>query len=455
MRWTELLAGAAFVIAGVACGTVHGPEASDRAASSAAASAPAAALEAPLIADAGPDAAPPDAAAPVPERSVALAEPEPPQKKRTGDLARFFTALDGLERRTRKEHVRVLWLGDSHGQADFWSGKLRTALQKRFGNGGPGFVHVAYRGYRHDGVEVGMTHKWRTTPRGPSTSVPSGDGMFGLGGLLTTAKEPGSEATIEVQDSSLPKKLRWDLCYRFDKPDESITMMLPGIAPVTLTPAAGAPLPEHPPLLHVTFNTDVPVQVAAPKNKGPRLTVSSAAGYPSYCGAVIETDPLESPGVVLDSLGINGARFTTALAWDEAAWLAELSRRSPSLVIFEYGTNEAGDVGVKAETYAEKVTKLVARIHKIKADADCLVLAPTERADQEERSARIRDIWREAARANQCMFWDTIEVMGGRGSMRQWRDENPARGAKDGIHLTVRGYYELGERLAQDILHKY
>ncbi|HKX39416.1 MAG TPA: hypothetical protein VJN20_12230, partial [Burkholderiales bacterium] len=61
-----------------------------------------------------------------------------------GPLANFYDALSALDRGERKEHVRIAWLGDSHAQADFWTGYLRRALQKRFGNGGPGFVHLGY-----------------------------------------------------------------------------------------------------------------------------------------------------------------------------------------------------------------------------------------------------------------------------------------------------------------------
>jgi lysophospholipase L1-like esterase len=465
MRWIDTLApgfsrraaAALLALALPTCGTVHeqGPDRNAGSAQGTSGAPPPASAPATGSSSTAPEADPGADAGADGGDDAAAAAPAPPTKKRTGELAHFYSALDGLDARTRKEHVRILWLGDSHGQADFWSGRLRTALQKRFGNGGPGFVHVAYRGYRHDGVELQIKDKWHTTPKNPATSQPTADEVFGLGGLLTSAKNPGAEASIEVLDGSLPKKLRWDLCYRFTKAGESISVTLAGGSPVTLAPAPGAAVSDHSPLLHASFLSEVAVQVQAPKNKGPRLSVTPAAGYPAFCGAVVETDPAESPGVVLDTLGINGARYTTLLAWDEDAWLTEYLRRSPQLVIFEYGTNEAGDVGVKVDAYSDKVAKAVARIRKKKPDVDCVVLAPTERADQEERSGRIRDILRDAARSNVCYFWDTIEAMGGKGSMRTWRDENPPRGAKDGIHLSVKGYQELGDKLAADLMKRF
>ncbi len=383
-----------------------------------------------------------------------------PPIARTGALAHFYSALDGLSNHTRKDHVRILWLGDSHGQADFWSGRLRTLLQKRFGNGGPGFVHIAFKGYRHDGVDVSMKDKWATLPKGPATGQPTADGVFGLGGLLTSTTSTGAEATIEIRDMALPAKLHFDLCYRFMKGSDALRVSLTGNKPMTLS--ATGKQPAKPPLLHTKLVSGPPTSAQQAqtkadkvKPKGARLDVAPTSGVPYFCGVVIETDPLESPGVVLDTLGINGARYTTALAWDEEAWLTELARRSPALVIFEYGTNEAGDVGIKVESYADKVAKLVERVRKKKSDTDCAILAPTERADQEERSARIRDILNDAAKANGCFFWDTVEKMGGKGSMRAWRAENPPKGAKDGVHLTVRGYQELGDKLTADLLRKY
>ena len=51
---------------------------------------------------------------------------------------------------------------------------------------------------------------------------------------------------------------------------------------------------------------------------------------------VVETDPAQGPGVVLDNLGINGARYGTALAWNEQAWAEAVKRRPPpELFVFE------------------------------------------------------------------------------------------------------------------------
>ena len=60
---------------------------------------------------------------------------------------------------------------------------------------------------------------------------------------------------------------------------------------------------------------------------------------------------------------------------------------------------------------------------------------------------------REAAAEADCQFWDTYEIMGGRGSLRQWRDDD--RAAPDGVHLRPKGYAEVGALLLSDLMAGY
>lgn len=379
------------------------------------------------------------------EAPVPSAEPAPPREARGPghELDRFYAALRSLERHERAAHVRVAWLGDSHGAADLWSGPLRDALQKRFGDGGPGFVHVGYKSYRHDGIRLDIRGKWATTPRGPSTGVKTGDGIFGLGGVLLWGNPGGPAAGLTVTDSALPASLTWDLCWKPTSRDDELRVSLTGQQDKTLRPDSGASVGS---LRHVIMTSRGP---------SPALRVSLIGGRPKLCGVTVETDPKAQPGVVLDTLGINGARLTTPLAWDEPAWVLELSRRSPSLAILEYGTNESGDFVIDPAKYQDHLRRVMARVHKASPDCDCLVLAPTDRADTQEKSPRVRDALRAAAKSSRCMFWDTYEAMGGKGSILAWRSGTPPRAARDGVHLNARGYRELGEKLSADLMAGY
>lgn len=392
---------------------------------------------------------PTSAAAPPLEVPTAAASTEPapggPVPRTPGhELDSFYAALRDLEKHTRKEHVRVAWLGDSHGASDFWSGALRTVLQKRFGNGGPGFVNLGHKGYRHDGVKMEVSGKWRPYPKGASTTIPSKDGVFGLGGFLMVGQEAGPRAllTIPAQDPPLPAALSWDLCYRRATTKDEIEVKVNSVSVAKI------------PATREDFGT-LRHQIFTSKGDNTTFAVAPTAGFPELCGVVIEADPSAQPGVVVDTLGINGARLATPLAWDEASWVAEVARRAPALVILEYGTNESGDYSIDPLVYTRHLTDVMARVHRGAAKSDCLVLSPTDRADTQERTPLVRDALLQAAKAVGCGFWDTYAEMGGKGSILAWRAETPPRAAGDGVHLTMRGYRELGNKLATDVLSKY
>lgn len=388
-------------------------------------------------------AAEPSASAPAVATADASAPPLPVPGSPGHELDRFYAGLRALEKHTRKQHVRVVWLGDSHGAADLWSGPLRAALQARFGDGGPGYVHVGYKANRHEQMKVEIKGHWAVHPRGPSTAVRTGDGTFGLGGVLVSGAEDGARVTLAVADRGLPPTLAWDFCYKPTTDHDEIQLSATGLPDRILKSDPGAPQGT---LRHVAFTTTT---------ASPSLRVLPLGGHPGLCGVTIETDPAAQPGVVLDQLGINGARMITPLAWNEAAWVAELARRPPALAILEYGTNESGDHVIRAETYVENLKKVMARVHAASPDCDCLVLAPTDRADTLDRTPLVRDALREAARVSGCGFWDTYAVMGGRGSIVAWHAESPPRAGADGVHLTARGYRDLGDRLSTDVLSGY
>ena len=354
-------------------------------------------------------------------------------------MARFHAALRDLEKGARKSHVRVTWFGDSHGQADFWSGALRDALQKRFGKAGPGFVHIGWKNYRHDGVKISVEKKWQVKPKAPSAPSKSEDGVFGLGGVLTSSFAGVGRAYVQVSDEQLEGKLTWDLCYRLHSPDEQFQVTLDTGSKKSVGVTKTEPMNQLQHLLLSTTGRD-------------RITVSPTRGTPDFCGVIIERDPAEQVGVIVDTLGINGARLSTPLGWDEMSFGAEFVRRKPSLVILEYGTNESGDATVDPAKYTTRVVKLMERMHKFVPDTDCLVLAPTDRTETRERTPRVRDAIQKGAQEAGCSFWDTYTYMGGDGSIRIWANEDRPRATKDGIHLTQRGYRELGEALAAHVL---
>jgi len=395
---------------------------------------------------------PPTARSPAPARSTRPAptrtlSPAPPVSVaavcRSGSLSTFFDALTELRSGTRHEHVRVLWLGDSHTNADFMSGRVRSALADRFGDGGPGFVRIGSKAYRHEGVKYTRDGRWNLDPDPPARRSRQNDGVFGLGG---TRAEPGPDARFSVQASApgaaASSLARFELCYAmppgasFRVELGSQKLLIDALCPAEVTPSG---------LAHLTLRAPL----------GSELVIHSARGSPRLFDVSIERS--ETAGVVLDVAGIDGARLETPLAWDEAAFAEEVARRDPSLVVIAYGTNEAFDA-LRVEKYGPQLESLVQRVRRGAPRASCLVLGPTDAPLGEgsvPRVAQVTAVLREQSARLGCSFASLQQLMGGEGSFARGMRAKERLAQADRLHLTPKGYRELGQALASSLLDAY
>jgi lysophospholipase L1-like esterase len=361
-------------------------------------------------------------------------------------LAHFYDALSGLAARSRGQNVRVVWLGDSHTQADGWTHALRVSLQERFGKGGPGFVHLGWteKKYRHRAATVRVHGSFRIEPSTLVSARKYDDGILGLGGVRMKPVEGSPRAVVSVDAGQLPGKGRWDVAFRMRDAGDALSLSMAGGRSVTVTGRdADAGRPEA--IRHVELESAGP---------GGSLEVAVAAGAPELMGVVVES---AEPGVVVDTLGLNGARYLSALAYDETSWVSELSRRSPDLVIMAYGSNESSDPKIDPARHGALVDKLVARVRAAAPGADCLVFGPIDRGGRryEQAVEVLNEGQREAARRLGCAFWSGQTAMGGKGSMLRWEAESPALAQADLLHLTMKGYERLGQSLARDVLQAF
>jgi lysophospholipase L1-like esterase len=358
-------------------------------------------------------------------------------------LPRFYGSLARLASGLRHDHVRIVWLGDSHTQADVWTHAVRSKLQEEFGNGGPGFIHIGWDtyGYRHEYVGLRVSGGWSIRPVTLVSVTQVEDGVFGLGGVRLVARGLDSMASLIVSPKGLPGKGLWDLAYRFTSEDGKLVVKINGSERRLEANARSLGRIQH-----EQFETSGP---------GGTLAVEQAWGKPELFGAVVES--AEKHGVVLDSLGLNGARVRSALAWDETTWVSELARREPDLVVLAFGTNESSNVKLKGELHTERVKKLLARVRKAAPNTDCLIFGPIDRGGEQYSDVveRINEAQKAAATELGCAFWNGQKAMGGKGSMQRWAMMSPPLGGGDRVHLYPRGYQKLGRMLARDLLVGY
>ncbi|HZL25650.1 MAG TPA: hypothetical protein VFC39_03880, partial [Acidobacteriaceae bacterium] len=118
----------------------------------------------------------------------------------SGVMDSFFAALHKLELPAEPgtpQVVTVLHYGDSPTTADLITGDVRAMLQKKFGDGGHGFLLTAkpWAWYQHRGVDI-SDEGWTA-----STAVGKGhEDTYGVGGASFEG-EPGASSHITLKDS--------------------------------------------------------------------------------------------------------------------------------------------------------------------------------------------------------------------------------------------------------------
>jgi lysophospholipase L1-like esterase len=367
--------------------------------------------------------------------------PEPPRLA----LPHFYAQLAALEKKQRQKHVRVLWLGDSHTAADYWSHMVRAPLQKRFGAGGAGIVLVGQKPYRHGAAKVTKDGEWRREPASPSRSDKQLDGVFGLVGVRSVPLGRDAHADITPNGSAGTDPLKFTVLYRSPKADDRVRVKLDGSSKDG-DQKSGSAGPAGSPIRRLTVEGKA----------GSTLVVSAASGAPEIFGVQIEGG---TAGVIVETLGVNGARAQTPFAWDQTMWEAEAKALAPSLFIYAYGTNDLVST-LTTERYAKHLGMLVERGRRVAPDADCLFVGPPDMASVEDGKTMPRVIEfdqaaRDAAKKLGCGYFSAYDAMGGADSFSRWMKETPPLAAKDRVHLSAAGYERVGKLLCDAILDGY
>ncbi|HUT76726.1 MAG TPA: GDSL-type esterase/lipase family protein, partial [Polyangia bacterium] len=170
-------------------------------------------------------------------------------------------------------------------------------------------------------------------------------------------------------------------------------------------------------------------------------------------GVSLESD---GPGVVYDTLGVNGGFFHTPLRWNGELIVEQIQRRNPDLIAVMYGANDADSRTIKPESYGRQVARVMERFRAAAPRAACLLLGPPDRRGGRMLDAETSQLdWiiavqEETAAAIGCAFLDLREMMGGAGSFDLWQAQGLAQ--PDGVHLTAKGYQRLGQAVAAELL---
>ncbi len=379
---------------------------------------------------------------------------QPPPNDMLGlDIAiedRDGKSMEALHRSLRRAaagegQARLVFFGASHVASDLFTGYIRRELQTRYGDAGHGFlvpVHP-WRTYRHRDINIESDGKRWETQR-----IHVGDSevqRVGIAGIAMVSKRPGSFGAVYTAEQGEYGRTAsfFDLYYMKYPRGGDMDILIDGRRARRISTRAAKPSTAY-----ATFRVpDAPH----------RFEIRTLSKRPVWLfGLAVERD---QPGVVVDTLGINGSRARYQLLWDDEVYREHLRRRKPDLVVLAYGTNESGDES-PIEDYERDLRAVVERIRDTVPEASCLLIGPSDRPMQVEervfedrgRTARVIEVQHRVALEHGCGFFDLVAFQGGALSMLQWAANDPAYASQDHIHYTRLGYQRLGEVLLSALL---
>lgn len=419
---------------------------------------------------------------------------------RPNALNSFTRRLQHLEKEDINR-VRIVHIGDSHVQADLWTGRLRAFLQDRFGAAGRGLVfplELANTPGQLD-VEFSSVAAWESRKSVfKNRTLP-----LGLSGITLRSTTPGASFRMTLLD-----RFNYGHHYDFDRATlyhgdgENYQAFLPG-TPSPDTPAFGLYTVRSGDTLygiarrfrctvddlrrwnHISGNrikagqplkvkkgaepgiiSPIPTPVIAELQSAhhTRFTLPAPARALDFrqtaddrpgtiYGLVL--DNARKTGILYHAVGVNGVTYyhynRAELFWDQ------LESLSPDLVVVSLGTNEALAGGFETEAFRKEVRQFLTRMQNTLPQASFLLTTNPDVLRQKKHdnpnNLKVRQILLESAAAFQTGYWDLHDIMGGAGSIRRWREAGLAH--TDFIHFTKEGYWLQARLLYQALMKNY
>lgn len=356
-------------------------------------------------------------------------------------LIKLNEAFDALINGRRKK-VNIVHFGDSHIQADHFSGEMRSHFndEKLLGNGGRGYLFPCSMANTSNPHNIKVSYKgiWngcRNVELYKSCS-------WGLSGMTSTTSNVEATFTIDPNLNNANHKYeitRVKVYYQVsNKNSYYVKLMLPNgvLYPVRLDVDGYAEF-----ILPVTEKT---ITIGLEKR-------FDHQNFFTLEGISFEND---NKGIQYNAVGVNSATVPSFLKMPK--FESHLKSLSPDLVIVSLGTNDAYTPYFNPNQYKINLARLIQKIKNAVPNASILLTTPNDcalygrfnKANQEAT----RVIMELSTEAN-CAVWDVFTIMGGLGSINQWLGAGLAAG--DRIHLTGKGYRLQGDLLYDALITNY
>lgn len=347
-------------------------------------------------------------------------------------LVHFFAALDSLKLDPSRT-LSIVHIGDSHLQADYFSGMLRVLLQEKFGNAGRGLVfpYTVARTNEPASYSSASSGEWR----GVRSVINPDSAAIGISGISLFSISPQAGFSIRTKPQN-------NMSYAFKR--------------VTLFSQAANPGNT---LLFADRGMTVNAQKSSAclsvydlSDTSSRVTIRFSAGVDVH-GLVLSNG---RGGILYHTIGVNGATFQSYNSAN--LFLQQLPELNPDLLIVSLGTNESYAGKFDVDGFEVQLGVFIEAVRKQCPSSSILLTTPADNCRVKKgkplsnaRVPLIGNLLKSYASRHACAVWDLYEVMGGRGAMAQWKKQGLA--TADYVHFTRKGYERQGRLLFEALMN--
>lgn len=350
-----------------------------------------------------------------------------------------------LRAKKKKGKARLVFFGASHTAWDLYTGILRRELQRRFGDGGHGFVMPAkpWNSYSHMGVLVESTNTWHTDRVGKSDE--RGDGLYGVAGMSVASASPQDFGRVKLLNLGRRRSRGAVFEIFYLRQPEGGTMEIR--------------IGKRREVISTSGEIGLGIASFRVNDVGEAFEIRPIGnGEVRLFGLNIER---ARPGVIVDSMGIPGARAADMLRWHFDLFAQGLGHLRPDLVALAFGTNESGDDRVPLDQYEATLREVLERVRRAAPNASCLLIGPSDWPLRQQdgslaprpRTEAINQIQSRMAAEFGCAFFDLLRFTGGPLSIAKWARQGLAQ--KDLVHFTKKGYEKLGLALVKALVRSF
>ena len=369
----------------------------------------------------------------------------------------LFTKIQSVQKGD-KTKVRIAWFGDSLIEGDIITQDARSALQKKFGGSGVGFVLITTHvpGFRQT-INWTFADSWKTFSLTDSVKHKVPYGPYGQVYMPRKISRGTDSATAAgeaswVKYSSVKSSLKGlDTLYnislyysRADSGDYILYSLNGSSSFKKLFLSGGSKISK------LDLNQNLPVHSVQIKF------------VPNDTLFVYGLSFESQKGIFIDNYSLRGSSGIHLSGVKQSVWKQFQQVRNYDLIVFQYGVNIASPTMEDYSWYENSFGKTIKFLKTTYTQTPIVIIGCTDRSIKKDgKYVTMPTIYslinsqRDIASDNKISFWDLFTAMGGDSSMIRMADAKPPLANKDYTHFKATGGKVVADDFVQSLLFEY